>query len=111
MATGNYLSEESAQEYLESARVRSGPSIISGIFMFFSSVLAALIPLSPYLLITGESALLVSATVSVLGLFILGGLTARFSRLPMFWRGVRMAVVGGLSIGLGILVGSFFPEF
>ena len=110
MASGNYLSEESAQEYTERANVNNRPSIISGIFMFFSSFLAALIPLSPYLFITGENALFASAGISILGLFILGGLTARFSNLPMFWRSVRMAVVGGFSIGLGILVGSFFPK-
>jgi VIT1/CCC1 family predicted Fe2+/Mn2+ transporter len=110
MATGNYLSEESSQEYVEQAKVSSRPSIISGALMFFSSFLAALIPLAPYFFITGESALGISAGVSIAGLFILGSLAAHFSNLPIFSRGMRMAVVGGLSIGLGILVGSFFPE-
>lgn len=109
MATGNYLSEEASQEYIQKADVRSGPSIISGIVMFFSSFLAALIPLAPYLFITGDTALFASAGISILGLFILGGLTAKFSALPMFWRSVRMAAVGGVSIGLGVVIGSFFP--
>ncbi len=110
MATGNYLSEEASQEYIEKANVQSAPSIISGVVMFFSSFLAALIPLTPYLFIASETALFASAGISILGLFVLGGLTAHFSKLPVFWRSVRMAVVGGLSIGLGILVGSFFPK-
>lgn len=110
MATGNYLSEESSRDYLGESEVRRDPSVVTAIIMFFSSILAAMIPIAPYLILSGVQALAVSAGVSISGLFILGMLSARFSRLPVLSRGARMAIIGGLSIGLGLLVGLFFPE-
>ena len=109
MAMGDFLSEESAEEYMSKSNVNSRSSVIAAVMMFLSSVLAALIPLAPYLIFTGSTALFVSATASILGLFIVGALSARFSRLPVVWRGARMALLGGAAIVIGVLVGSFFP--
>lgn len=109
MAMGDFLSEESAEEYMSKSSVNSRSSVIAAVMMFLSSVLAALIPLAPYLLFTDSTALLVSAAASILCLFAVGALSARFSRLPVVWRGARMALLGGAAIAVGIAVGSFFP--
>lgn len=109
MAMGNFLSEESAEEYMSKSSVNNRPSVIAAIFMFVSCILASLIPLVPYLIFTDDTAVLVSASASVLGLFIVGAVSARFSRLPMMWRGVRMAFLGGAAIAMGITVGIFMP--
>ena len=109
MAMGDFLSEESAEEYVSKSNVNDRSSVIAAILMFLSSVLAALIPLVPYLIFTGGAALLVSASASVLGLFIVGALSARLSRLPILWRGTRMALLGGAAIGMGVAVGSLMP--
>ena len=109
MAMGDFLSEESAEEYISESSVNNRPSIIAAIIMFLSSVLAAIVPLVPYLLFTGAMALLVSACASILGLFIVGMLSARFSHLPIIWRGVRMALLGGAAIVIGVVVGSLMP--
>jgi VIT1/CCC1 family predicted Fe2+/Mn2+ transporter len=109
MATGDYLSEESAREYVEGAEISARPSLVAALFMFVSSIGAAFVPLAPYLVVEGSSALGISAAVSIFGLFVVGMLGARISRLPMLWRGVRMAVIGGLAIALGVVVGSFAP--
>lgn len=111
MAMGDFLSEESAEEYMSRANVDDRSPIIAAVLMFLSSVLAALIPLAPYLIFTGSAALLVSALASITGLFIVGALSARFSRLPVVWRGARMALLGGAAIVLGVVVGAFMPAF
>jgi len=109
MAMGDFLSEESAEEYMNKSSVSERPSVIAAILMFISCVLASLIPLIPYILFTSGSALIVSVCLSVLALFIVGMLSARFSRLPMLWRGFRMALLGGVTIVLGVSIGTFMP--
>jgi VIT1/CCC1 family predicted Fe2+/Mn2+ transporter len=109
MAMGDFLSEESAEEYLNKRNVNSRASIVAAVLMFLSSVLAALIPLMPYLLFPGDEAFYVSITASILGLFVVGAVSARVSRLPVFWRGVRMAFLGGIAIIMGVTVGFFLP--
>ncbi len=109
MAMGDFLSEESAEEYMNKSSVSKRPSVIAALLMFISCILASLIPLIPYMLFTSGSALVVSVCLSVLALFIVGILSARFSRLPMLWRGARMALLGGATIVLGVSIGTFMP--
>ena len=109
MAMGDFLSEESAEEYISQSNVKDRPSIISAIFMFISCVLASLIPLTPYILFPAGTALPASIVLSVAALFIVGMISARFSRLPVLWRGVRMALLGGATIILGVAIGLFMP--
>lgn len=109
MATGDFLSEESAEEYVSGATVSNRSSVISAIIMFLSFVFASLVPLLPYLIFTGWTALVVSVVSSVFALFIVGMVSARFARLPMVWRGARMALLGGAAILMGVIVGSIVP--
>ena len=109
MAMGDFLSEESAEEYISKSDVNNRPSVIAAVFMFISCVLASLIPLIPYILFTSGTALIVSICLSVSSLFIVGMVSARFSRLPMLWRGVRMASLGGAAIVMGVAIGTFMP--
>lgn len=109
MAMGDFLSEESAEEYVSHSNVNDRPSIISAILMFVSCVFASLIPLVPYIVFEPNTALIASIFMSVLSLFIVGMLGARFSRLPMLWRGARMALLGGAAIIMGVAIGTFMP--
>ncbi len=109
MAMGNFLSEESAEEYVSRSDVDDRPSVIAAFIMFVSCVLASFVPITPYLFFTGATALVVSMSASILGLFIVGMLSARFSRLPIVWRGVRMALLGGAAIIVGVAVGQLMP--
>jgi VIT1/CCC1 family predicted Fe2+/Mn2+ transporter len=109
MAVGNFLSEESAEEYVNKATVAEGPSIVAGAIMFVSFVIAALIPLIPYVIFTTWLALAASVIVSILALFIVGMISASFSHLPMLWRGARMALLGGAAILMGVFIGLLVP--
>ncbi len=109
MAAGDFISEESAEEYASMASVNSRPSLVSAVIMFFSFVVASLIPLVPYLVFPAGTALIISVSASVLALCIVGTVSARFSKLPMLWRGARMALLGGAAIIMGVIVGSLVP--
>ncbi len=109
MAVGNFLSEESAEEYTNKADVADGPPIFAAGVMFLSFVLAAFIPLVPYIVFTTGVALVVSITISILTLFIMGMISAKFSHLPLLWRGARMALLGSAAIALGIVIGLIIP--
>lgn len=109
MAMGDFLSEESAEEYIHKSDVSDRPSVMAAILMFASCVLASLIPLIPYIIFTSGTALIVSVCLSVFSLFIVGMVSAHFSRLPMLWRGVRMASLGGAAIVMGVAIGTFMP--
>lgn len=109
MAMGDFLSEESAEEYVSHSNVNDRPSVISAALMFVSCVLASLVPLIPYILFSSGTALAASILLSVVSLFIVGAASARFSRLPMLWRGARMALLGGAAIVMGVAIGTFMP--
>lgn len=109
MAMGDFVSEESAEEYLRRSNVNDRPSVISAVLMFISCVLASLVPLIPYILFVSSTALIVSICLSVFSLFVVGMVSARFSRLPVLWRGVRMALLGGAAIVIGVAIGTFMP--
>ena len=109
MAMGDFLSEESAEEYASQSNVDDRSSVISAILMFVSCVLASLIHLVPYIVFVSGTALVVSICLSVLSLFVVGVISARFSHLPVLWRGVRMASLGGAAIVMGVAIGTFMP--
>ncbi|HUY62641.1 MAG TPA: VIT1/CCC1 transporter family protein [Candidatus Paceibacterota bacterium] len=109
MAVGNFLSEESAEEYAKKADVDDGPSFGAAIMMFISFVLASFIPIVPYFLFVGEAALLASVGISILALFVVGMWSARLARLPLVWRGVRMVLLGGAAIAIGVVIGTLVP--
>lgn len=109
MAMGDFLSEESAEEYLSKSDVSDRPSLTAAILMFISCVFASLIPLVPYIVFPSDTALIVSICLSVAALFVVGVSSARFSRLPVLWRGARMALLGGGAIVIGVTIGSLMP--
>ena len=70
--------------------------------------LGALIPLIPYLL--GFGSLAAGLACGAVGLLIAGGLTARFTRKPVWWAASRQLLFGAVAVAatylLGLLVGA-----
>lgn len=110
MAMGDFVSEESAEEYTRKSSINNRSSVISAVLMFISCVLASLIPLIPYVIFASDTAFVLSIGLSVIALFLVGAWSARFSRLPILWRGIRMASLGGFAIIIGIAIGTFMPD-
>lgn len=73
-----------------------------------SFALGALVPLLPYLL--GLSALWLAALLAVLGLFVAGAVTSRFTNRRWYYGGTRQLLLGALAalvtFGIGSAVGA-----
>jgi vacuolar iron transporter family protein len=74
---------------------------------FAMFALGALVPLLPYLL--GYGSLVAGLVCGGAGLLIAGGLTARFTRKPVWWAASRQLLFGAVAVAatylLGLLVG------
>ncbi|MDO8676702.1 MAG: VIT1/CCC1 transporter family protein [Candidatus Azambacteria bacterium] len=110
MAMGDFLSEYSSESYMRQAEVSSRRSFIAAIIMFFSYFLAGLIPLFPYLVLVPGSAVWLSIILSLLALFSLGIIGAKISNINTLKSGLKMFLVGGAAIFVGVFIGIFFGK-
>lgn len=106
MGIGSYLSEESSDGFKESEKTGEKKSILGGIIMWASYFSAGFIPLSPYMLFEPQKAFWISISLAVLTLFLLGGLAARLAGRSIAKQALKMAIIGGFAIALGVTVGS-----
>jgi len=107
MAAGSFLSEYSAEGLRIGAETPSKSNFISGFVMFFSYFISGFVPLFPYILWPADAAIKISVILSIAALFILGIIGAKISGTNIIRNGSRMAMVGGIAIAVGIVVGSF----
>lgn len=111
MATGSYLSEASVDEYMDKNKPKPHSPILGGLVMFFSYFVSGFIPLAPYLFWSAEMAFGLSISFSLIALFLLGAGSGKFSSGRPFRVGIRMFLLGGIAILVGVSVGSFMSEF
>lgn len=104
MGIGSFLSEESAEEY-EGREAGSKRVLYASLVMFVACVVAGFVPLVPYFFLSGASAIWASALSSVGVLGVLGLVQARLSRKRAWPRVLRMVILGGTAIAVGVLVG------
>jgi VIT1/CCC1 family predicted Fe2+/Mn2+ transporter len=108
MAVGSFLSESSAEKYLAKHEVVSRTSVLSAGVMFFSYFFSGFLPLAPYLFLPVEIAFWCSMVVSLIALFVLGVVGAKISQTSLLRGGIKMCMIGGIALLLGVLVGTFF---
>ena len=77
----------------------------AAISSFFAFVVGAIIPVLPYLMTTGKSALLASAAVSALALFGIGAVLSVFTARGPLMSGIRMLAIGLLASAITYSVG------
>lgn len=107
MGVGSFLAEHSADDYVMQAETPAGRSLGAGLVMFVSYFAAGFIPLAPYVLFAASAALVVSVAASLIALFLLGIVGASLAHVRIVTSGLRMLVVGGIAILIGVLVGGF----
>src|SRR3989344_1507436 len=105
MAVGSFLSEHSVDAYLKQGEAEFRLPIIGGLGLVFFFFFSCFIPLGPYLLTEPAIALKWSIGLSLISLFILGIIGAKLSSNKLWNGGFRMAMVGGIAIALGVIVG------
>ena len=108
MAAGSFLSEYSAEGYASGSAspTTTKSNLVSGVIMFFSYLISGLVPLSSYLIWPVNTALKFSIIFSVAALFILGVVGAKISKIGIIKSGLRMSVVGGTAIAVGLIAGT-----
>lgn len=79
--------------------------ILGGVSMFLSYILGGIIPLFSYTLLPIENAIPVSIVTTLLGLFLLGAGTAKFTKQPILKSSLRVLIIGGIALVIGLLAG------
>jgi len=111
MAAGSFLSESSAEEYLTGSNRTQRNSLTAGLVMFCSYFISGFIPLLPYLVWSVGTALKFSIAFSIIALCILGAISGRIAKTSLVKVVLRMFIVGGTAIAIGIGTGSLVSSF
>lgn len=112
MGAGSFLSESHSQEFENSSEAKALKVTRGGVIMFISYFIAGFIPLSPYIFLSSASqALYTSVGLSLVSLFILGAYTAKLSSQSAAKKGLRMLIIGGLAIIVGMLAARMVGAF
>ncbi|MFA5936163.1 MAG: VIT1/CCC1 transporter family protein [Patescibacteria group bacterium] len=106
MAAGTFLSESSAEGYVKQKATPVGPSVRRGLVMFGSYFVSGFVPLFPYMVIVTERAFPLSISLSIVALFALGAWGGAVSKANILRSALRMAVIGGIAIGVGVGAGA-----
>ncbi len=108
MGVGSYLSEDFTHDYTQSRQSSDSHPIIGAGIMLISYFLAGLIPLSPYLFLSTTNAFLLSITFTLTSLLLLGALSAKYFKSKILKHGLKMLVLGGTAVMIGVAIGKIF---
>ena len=84
--------------------------IKDGFVMGASFIIAALIPILPYLFFKGTMAISISITGALTGLFVLGMGKGRLVQRSPLLQGLEILAIGAVSAGLGFVLGDLIPR-
>jgi VIT1/CCC1 family predicted Fe2+/Mn2+ transporter/rubrerythrin len=84
--------------------------IKDGLVMGTSFILAAVIPIVPYLFFDGGQAIGISVAGALTGLFVLGMGKGRLVQRSPFLQGLEILGIGAVSAGLGFALGEVIPR-
>lgn len=106
MAAGSFLSEASAEEYAKRKQASAARPLADSVIMFVSYFISGFIPLFPYVVMDTQYAFPLSIIASLVALLALGAWGGYVTKLSLFRGALRMFLVGGLAIGVGIAAGA-----
>lgn len=107
MSVGSFLSETETEESSSHHIKKNSNSTMASIIMLVSYIVCGLIPLFPYFFMDIKKAFWWSIMASIVFLFILGFISAKILKIKVLKTTLRMTIMGGMAIGLGVLVGLF----
>ncbi len=108
MAAGSFLSERSTEEFVDGRDLPLRYPLLGGFVMFVSYFVSGFVPLLPYIFQEIDSAFQTSVVLSLIALFLLGAVSAKRFHAKPVRSGIRMLIIGGLAVALGILIGRIF---
>src|SRR3989338_1033396 len=106
MAAGEYSAEKAVHQ-LDKKHKHKDSLVIGAILMFFSYLLAGLIPILPFLLFHIDNARPVSIVAALVSLFIVGYLKGKIVKDQAFRSATEMLIIGGVATAVGLIVGNF----
>lgn len=80
-------------------------SIKGGLFMFFAYILGGIVPLFFYIILPIKKAVPLSIVITLIGLFVLGMSTAKFTKQPLLKSSLRVLLMGGIALVAGLVAG------
>lgn len=104
MGIGSLLTEISVEELESHKEMPMRQSILSGLIMFFSYLLAGFIPIVPYLFLSTNIALIISIGLSIFALLLLGIISAKIFKVPVLRHSLEIAILGAFAIVIGVAV-------
>ena len=78
--------------------------------MGLAFIVAALLPIIPYLFLEDRLAIAVSVTAALIGLFVLGVGKGRLVQKSPLWQGLEILGIGVVSAGIGFALGDIIPR-
>lgn len=113
MGIGSFLSDDFAVDIHENVhstrkkrKISPYNSYLGGIIMFWAYFVSGFIPLFPYVFLSSANAFWISIVLSLITLFLLGSFSAYVFKVNVLRHGLKMAIIGGIAIGIGVIVGS-----
>ncbi len=106
MGVGSYLSEYEVDEAMHD-KDSENKSVKGAIVMFVSYLISGFVPLSPYLFGTGPATIIISVILTLIALLALGVLSAKMFKNSLIKSSLRMIILGGSAIAIGVIVGRF----
>lgn len=97
--------ETLAREELGLDPAALGSPWIAAASSFVAFAAGAVVPVIPYLLLSGNTAFFTSAIVCGAGLFILGGIVSIFTGRNLFFSGFRMLGIGAMAAAVTYFIG------
>jgi vacuolar iron transporter family protein len=115
LASQILVDQDSAIETLAREELGIDPGELGGsaweaaITSFILFAIGAVVPVFPYLFLSGLTAVAVSVIVSMIGLFLLGTVITVFTGQPVLKSGLRMVILSllaaAITFGIGKLIG------
>lgn len=86
-----------------------GSAFEAALYSFFLFAIGAIIPVFPFMFLTGTNAILLSAGASAVGLFVIGAAITLFTGKSIWYSGFRQVIFGlaaaAVTFGIGKLIG------
>lgn len=105
-----FLTEMAYRELHISSGAMENPTR-NALFMLFSYIFGGMIPIVPYLFLPINNGMMVSITATLLGLFILGVMTTRFTKRTWWKAGLEMLGLASLAAIVGYAIGRLVDPF
>lgn len=107
MGVGEYLSDDTLEELDKVKRHRGNP-LFSGLLLLISYITAGMIPFLPVVILPFPTSIIVSITLALAALFLIGFLKGKILKTSAFKGGLKILTVGGITTIFGVCIGLAF---